>query len=303
MSARAAGFVTALPSPESGVWWLGPVPIRAYALCILLGIIAAIVIASHRMRARGGTGQEVMDIALWAVVLGIIGGRIYHVISSPWPYFGEGGNLADALKIWEGGLGIWGAVTLGAVGVWIGCRRHGHSFLDLADAIAPGLLVAQALGRWGNWFNNELYGGPSDAPWAVTIHEWDASAGQAVRDRAGEPVVLGTFQPTFLYESLWCVALAVVLMLVDRRVRFARGQVFALYLMGYTLGRFFFEIMRTDPAQLLWGQRINVWVAVAVFLLGVALYAVLGRRGDYPTRGPMQVSTPQEEPAPARAPA
>ena len=280
-----AGLVAALPSPETSVWWLGPLPVRAYAVCILLGIAAAIWITARRMLARGGTGEEIYDVAVWAIVLGIIGGRLYHVISSPWPYFGEDGNLADIVKVWEGGLGIWGAVALGAVGVWIGARRHGHSFLDLADAIAPGLLVAQALGRWGNWFNNELYGGPSDAPWALTIHEWDQSAGRAVRDAGGEAVVLGTFQPTFLFESLWCLLVAVLLLVVDRRVRLARGQVLALYVMGYTLGRFFFEIMRTDPAQLVFGQRINVWVSVAVFLLGLALFLVMGRRGERPPRG------------------
>lgn len=277
---------TALPSPETGVWWLGPFPLRAYALCILLGIVAAIWITSRRMRARGGTGQEIYDIALWAIILGIIGGRLYHVISSPDRYFGEGGNIAYAVRIWEGGLGIWGAIALGAVGAWIGCRRHGHNFLDLADAVAPGLLVAQALGRWGNWFNNELYGGPSDAPWALTIHEWDQSAGHAVRDADGQAVVLGTFQPTFLYESLWCLLVAGVLLLLDRRIRFARGQVIALYVMGYTLGRLFFELMRTDPAEIIFGQRVNVWVSIGVFLIGLVLFVAMRRRNDYPVRGP-----------------
>lgn len=299
MSALATSALAAIPSPETAVWWLGPVPLRAYALCIMLGIVAAVVITHYRLKARGGTGEEIFDIAVWAIVLGIIGGRLYHVVSSPWPYFGEDGNLLAALRIWEGGLGIWGAVALGAVGAWIGCRRHGHSFGDLADALAPGLLVAQALGRWGNWFNNELYGGRSDAPWALVIHEWDAGAGQAVTDAAGEPVVLGTFQPTFLYESLWCLALAVVLLLLDRRVAFRRGQVFALYIVGYTLGRFFIELMRTDPAQLVLGQRINVWVAVAVGVAGVVLYLVLGRRSEHPVRGP--AAAPEE--AVSKAPA
>jgi prolipoprotein diacylglyceryl transferase len=286
--------VAALPSPESGVWWLGPLPIRAYALCIMLGIVAAIVIAHYRLKARGGTGQEIFDVSVWAIALGILGGRLYHVISSPGPYFGEGGNPLDVVRIWEGGLGIWGAVALGAVGVWIGARRHGHNFLDLADAIVPGLLVAQALGRWGNWFNNELYGGPSDAPWALIIHEWDATAGRAVTDAQGEAVVLGTFQPTFLYESLWCLLVAVLILVADRRFRFARGQVLALYVMGYTAGRLVFELMRTDPATIVLGQRINVWVSIAVFLLGAVLYAVLGRRGDYAPRG--ETPAPSEEP-------
>lgn len=274
----------AIPSPEQAVWMLGPFPIRAYAFCILLGIVAAIVITNKRLQSRGGTGEEIYDIAPWAIAFGIVGGRIYHVISSPRPYFGADGNPVDALKIWEGGLGIWGAVALGAVGAYIGCRRHGHSFADLADSLAPGLLVAQAMGRWGNWFNNELYGGASDAPWALTIHEWDAGAGRAVVDAVGAPVVLGTFQPTFLYESFWCLLVALGIVLLDRRVRFARGQVFALYLMGYTAGRLVIELMRTDAAEIIFGQRVNVWVSIGIFLIGLALYVYRGRQADFPDR-------------------
>jgi prolipoprotein diacylglyceryl transferase len=292
MPVLAAGMVpfTAIPSPEDAVWWLGPVPVRGYAMAILLGIFVALWMTSHRSRARGGTGQEIYDVAVPTIVLGIIGGRIYHVVSSPWPYFGEDGNIWDAVKIWEGGLGIWGAVALGALGAWWGARRHGHVFVDLLDAAIPGLLVAQALGRWGNWFNNELYGGESDAPWAVQIH--DMAGGQAVRDAAGDAVVLGTFQPIFLYESLWCLLVAVLILLADRRWRLARGQVFGLYLMGYTLGRFFFEVMRTDPAQLVLGQRVNVWVSIVIFALGLAVYLWRGRVGDLPARGPAAVEQP-----------
>lgn len=295
MGLLAAVAPAAIPSPERSIWWLGPLPVRGYALSILLGILVALWMTSHRSRARGGTGQEIYDVAVPTIVLGILGGRLYHVLSSPRPYFGEDGNLLDAVKIWEGGLGIWGAVALGALGAWWATRRRGLVFLDLADAMMPGLLVAQALGRWGNWFNNELYGGPSDAPWAVQIHRMGAG-GEAVRDADGQAVVLGTFQPTFLYESLWCLVVAVVILVLDRRLRFARGQVLALYLMGYTVGRFFFEIMRTDPAELVLGQRVNVWVAIAVFLLGLALYVWRGRVGDLPPRGPRPEV---EEPTPA----
>ncbi len=282
-----------LPSPEQAVWFLGPIPIRAYALCILAGILAAISITYHRMRARGGTGEEIYDIAGWTIGFGIVGGRLYHVISSPRPYFGENGNPIDAVKIWEGGLGIWGAVALGAVGAYIGCRRHDHSFPDMADAIVPGLLVAQALGRWGNYFNNELYGGPSTAPWALEVHQWDAGAGRAVVDDSGAAVVLGTFQPTFLFESLWVLLVAVIVIVVDRRHRFARGQVFALYLMGYTLGRFFIELIRTDPAEIVFGQRVNVWVSLAIFALGLLLYVYRGSRADYPPRGSAHLGGPE----------
>jgi prolipoprotein diacylglyceryl transferase len=304
VSALAAVLPAALPSPEQAVWYLGPLPVRAYAVCILLGILAAIWITARRLQARGGTGEEIYDVAPWAIGFGIVGGRLYHVVSSPRPYFGEDGRPLDALRIWEGGLGIWGAVALGAVGVWVGCRRHGHSFLDLADALVPGLLVAQALGRWGNWFNNELYGGPSDAPWALTIHEWDAGAGRAVRDASGEAVVLGTFQPTFLYESLWCLLVALAILLLDRRVRFARGQVLALYLMGYTAGRLVIELQRTDPAEIVLGQRVNVWVSVLVFLAGAVLYLWRGARADHPPRGaaPPDAEGPASEPEIALTP-
>lgn len=273
---------TVLPSPEIAIWWVGPVPIRAYAVCIIIGILLAIWIGNKRMKARGGTGEEFVDVALWAVILGVIGGRIYHVITSPGPYFGPDGNPLDAIRIWDGGLGIWGAVALGGLGVWIGARRHGHSFGDLADALAPGLLVAQAVGRWGNWFNNELYGGPATGPFSLQIHRFDVSAGEALRDSNGDAIVLGTFQPTFLYESLWCLGLALALVLLDRKVRLARGQVFALYLVGYTLGRVWIELLRTDPATLILGQRINVWVSLAVMLGGVILFVMLGRKGPRP---------------------
>ncbi len=200
-----------------------------------------------------------------------MGGRLYHVITSPQAYFGAGGHPWRAFAIWEGGLGIWGAVALGAVGAWIGARRHGVSFHDFADSAAPGIAVAQALGRWGNYFNNELYGRRTDVPWGLTIHEWDSSAGHAVRDAAGHPVVLGTFQPTFLYESLWCLLLALALVLADRRFALRKGQLFGLYVMGYPLGRIVFELMRSDDANHILGLRVNVWTSMFVFVLGIVL--------------------------------
>ncbi len=278
------GLLSAIPTPTSAVWWLGPFPLRAYALCILLGIVAALWIAQQRMNARGGTGDEATDIGLWAVLFGIVGARIYHVISTPQPYFGEDGNPLDALAIWSGGLGIWGAIPGGALGAWFACRRYGHSFIDFLDAAAPGILVAQALGRWGNYFNNELHGEQTDLPWGVTIHRWDGAAGEAVRDASGEAVVLGTFHPTFLYESLWCLLVALAIVLADRRIRFARGQVIALYMMGYTAGRIVFELMRTDEATMILGQRINVWVSILVFAAGLVLYLARRRTDDHPPR-------------------
>ena len=185
--------LAAIPSPTQGVWALGPLPIRAYALCIVAGIVAAVLITERRWVARGGAPGDVLDIAVWAVPFGIIGGRIYHVISSPRAYFGEGGDPMRAFAIWEGGLGIWGAIALGGVGAWIACRRRGIPLPAFADALAPGLLVAQAIGRLGNWFNNELYGGPTDLPWALRIYEWDS--GRAVARADGEPVAAGHVPP------------------------------------------------------------------------------------------------------------
>lgn len=277
-----------LPSPTVGVLELGPLTIHAYALCILAGIAAAIWIGDRRMQDRGGEPGVVLDVAMWGVPLGIIGGRLYHVITTPQPYFGEGGHPIDALKIWQGGLGIWGAIALGALGTWIGTRKMGVGFLPFADAVVPGVLVAQAIGRWGNWFNNEIYGEKSDLPWALRIHQWDGGAGRAALDATGDPIVLGTFHPTFLYESLFLLLLAIVLLVVDRRRRLAPGQLMALYIAGYPLGRIVIETMRTDAANTILGLRVNIWTSIIVFALGVVLYYLLGRGSR--TSGPRSIS-------------
>ncbi|NLJ55136.1 MAG: prolipoprotein diacylglyceryl transferase [Intrasporangiaceae bacterium] len=272
-------MLASLPSPTVGAFHLGPLTIHAYALCILAGIFVAVWLTQKRLEVRGGREGAALDVATYAVPAGIIGGRIYHVISSPQAYFGEGGNPVDALKIWEGGLGIWGAIALGALGAWWGCRRAGVRFADFADSAAPGIALAQAIGRWGNWFNNELYGEPTDLPWGLTIHEWNFAQGRAVEDAAGNPVVLGTFHPTFLYEFIWLVVLAAVLLLLDRRLDLRPGQVFGLYVAGYPIGRIIIELMRTDEATMILGQRINVWTSIVVFLIGVAIVVLAGRRG------------------------
>jgi prolipoprotein diacylglyceryl transferase len=267
-----------IPSPTTGVWNLGPLPIRAYAMCILAGIVVAIWITQRRLATRGGTPGQVLDISAWAVPFGIVGGRIYHLITSPQAYFGEGGNPWNAFKVWEGGLGIWGAIALGALGAYIGCRRAGVRFLDFVDSAAPGILVAQALGRFGNYFNNEIHGAPTDLPWGLRIYEWDPLAGHAVVDADGNPVVLGVFHPTFLYEAIFCVLLAALLVWLDRRYDFRRGQIFALYIAGYPVGRGVIEFMRTDDANHILGLRVNSWVSILVFLLGVGLFVWYGRR-------------------------
>jgi prolipoprotein diacylglyceryl transferase len=248
----------------------------------------------------------VLDIAVWAVPFGIVGGRLYHVISSPRPYFGEGGDPLRALAIWEGGLGIWGAIALGGVGAWIACRRRGIPLPAFADAVAPGLLVAQAIGRLGNWFNNELYGGPTDLPWALRIYEW--SGGRAVVGADGEPVVAGLFHPTFLYELLWNLAAAAFVIWADRRFRLGHGRAFALYVAAYCAGRLWIELMRTDPAETFFGVRLNVFTSVVVGLLAVAYFVwqrgrpreVLDRRPEEPEDGAVAAGDDEED---GRAPA
>ena len=280
LSGILPSLASEIPSPTQSVWNVGPVPIRAYAMCILAGIIVAVWLTQRRLAARGVPAGAAVDIAAWAVPFGIIGGRIYHVITDNHLYFGPGKNPADALKIYEGGLGIWGAIALGAVGAWIGCRRSGVDFRDFIDAAAPGVAIAQAMGRFGNWFNNELHGAPTDLPWRLKVYEFDQSAGRAVVGPDGNPVVLGYFHPTFLYEALWVLALAAFLIWLGRRFDLARGQVFAAYVMGYPIGRIIVENMRTDPATHILGQRVNTWTSILVFLLGLWLWRWFGRRAD-----------------------
>ncbi|WP_203905430.1 prolipoprotein diacylglyceryl transferase [Virgisporangium aliadipatigenens] len=263
--------IAAIPSPTQSVWHIGPLPLRAYALCIILGIVAACVVTEIRMRRRGAPPSLVLDIAVWGVPAGIIGARIYHVITSPAHYFGEGGEPIRALYIWEGGLGIWGAVAGGAVGAWIACRRLGVPLPFLADCLAPGLPLAQGIGRWGNWFNNELYGGPTDVPWALKIYDFDTSRGEAKLDALGEPDLLGEYHPTFLYESVWDIGVAVLVWQLDKRFKFGRGRAFALYVMAYCVGRFWIEAMRTDEASHFLGMRLNNWTSIVVFV-GALIY-------------------------------
>ncbi|MDT4892865.1 MAG: hypothetical protein QOE97_1900 [Pseudonocardiales bacterium] len=263
--------LASIPSPTRSVWHLGPLPIRAYALCIVAGIVVAVFITMRRWRERGGVEDDVWDVAGWAIVLGIVGGRLYHVLTDPELYFGSGKHPVDALKIWDGGLGIWGAIALGAAGAWIGCRRKQMSLLVFADAAVPGVALAQGIGRWGNWFNNELFGGPTSVPWRLQIHDIDTATGQSVPCSFGNigAQVCGYYQPTFLYESIWDVALAIALLLVDRRYRLGRGNVFALYAMGYTAGRAWIEALRHDHANHILGLRLNDWTALIVFVLAL----------------------------------
>jgi phosphatidylglycerol---prolipoprotein diacylglyceryl transferase len=260
--------LASIPSPTRAVWHLGPIPIRAYALCIVAGIFVAVAVTSRRWQARGGDREDIWDVAFWAIVLGIIGGRLYHVITDYEKYFGSGKRPLDALKIWDGGLGIWGAIALGMLGAWIGCRRKGMRLTAFADAAAPGIAAAQAIGRWGNWFNNELYGRPTGVPWRLAIHDIDVTTGRARACGFGDvgQTVCGYYHPTFLYESLWDLALAFALVWAARKWRLGRGNTFALYAMGYTLGRSWIEAMRSDYAHRFLGLRVNDWASIIVFV-------------------------------------
>ncbi|MGX7680365.1 prolipoprotein diacylglyceryl transferase [Jatrophihabitans sp. DSM 45814] len=264
----------AIPSPTVSVIRLGPLPIHIYALCIVAGILLAIWLTNRRWRARGGGEHDVGDVAGWAVIFGILGGRIYHVITDPELYFEKGRHPLDAFKIWDGGLGIWGAIALGGVGAYIGCRRHNLSFVAFADAAAPGVIFAQALGRLGNWFNNELYGRATTLPWRLAIHDMDVANGRPQPCTFGDigKSICGYYQPTFLYELIWNVVVGVLLLWADRRFRLARGQVFALYVMGYTAGRYVIESLRSDHANHILGMRVNNWVAILVFLGGLVIF-------------------------------
>ncbi|MFJ7964189.1 prolipoprotein diacylglyceryl transferase [Streptomyces sp. NPDC096324] len=254
-----------IPSPSHGVLHLGPIPLRGYAFCIIIGVFLAVWLGNKRWVARGGRAGTVADIAVWAVPFGLVGGRLYHVITDYELYFSEGRDWVDAFKIWQGGLGIWGAIALGALGAWIGCRRRGIPLPAWADAVAPGIAFAQACGRWGNWFNQELYGRATDLPWA--LHITSSTDGR----------VPGYYHPTFLYESLWCVGVGFLVIWADRRFKLGHGRAFALYVAAYCVGRGWIEYMRVDDAHHILGLRLNDWTAIVVFLLAV-LYIVISSR-------------------------
>ncbi|WP_051704366.1 prolipoprotein diacylglyceryl transferase [Glycomyces sp. NRRL B-16210] len=274
-----------IPSPSESVWHLGPIPIRAYALCLLAGIAVACWIAEARMRRRGAPKWAVLDLAVWAVPSGIIGGRLYHVFTSPEAYFGADGDPWKIIAVWEGGLGIPGAILLGGVGVWIGCRQLKLPFTMVADAIVPGIPVAQAIGRLGNWFNQELYGKPLDAWWAVQINA------DEVRRQTPEYIGNTLFHPTFLYELLWNLGVALVVFLADRRVKFGAGRAVALYVALYGLGRFWIEGLRIDHAQDFLGLRLNQWTSIVVVVLAVAyLLVVRGTRQVFVLEGGERVA-------------
>jgi prolipoprotein diacylglyceryl transferase len=257
-----------IPSPDISFVDIGPLRIHFYALFILAGIVAAVWLTSRRLTRRGGPPGVVLDIALWAVPLGIIGGRFYHVVTHPGDYFFPGANLLKIFYVWEGGLAIFGAILLGGVGAYIACRRSGIRFLSFADALAPGMLIAQAMGRLGNYFNHELYGAPTTLPWGLQIEPTNAAF------PAGLPA--GTlFQPLFLYEMIWNLIGVAVILLVERRFNLRFGKAIGLYFVWYGIGRTWLEALRLDRTEYqLLGLKINMVTAMTVAAIGLALILV-----------------------------
>jgi len=265
-----------IPSPSLSSFSVGPLTIHFYALCIITGIAAAIWIGRKRYANLGGNPDDVSEVAIWAVPFGIIGGRIYHVITSPAQYFGANGNPVDALRIWEGGLGIWGAISLGAVGAYLYFRTHKTTlnFRQLLDSLAPGIVVAQAIGRIGNYFNQEVFGKPTELPWGLEIDPVNRPDGFES---------YATFHPTFLYELLWCLVVAVLLIKLPgflKQITSKQGDIFALYILGYTLGRVWIESLRIDEANLILGLRLNIWVSLIVLITASAYLIASKRRGN-----------------------
>lgn len=262
-------MITSIPSPDRGVWYLGPLPLRAYAFAIIIGVIIAWKIAERRYAKKGGDPDVVADAAGWMVLFAIVGARLYHVFTTPEPYFGPNGDLMQILRVWEGGLGIWGGVLGGVLGAWIALKRRGLRLSPFADAAAPGILAAQAVGRLGNYFNQELYGRPTDLPWALEIDPDKLVAGYPPGT---------TFHPTFLYEMI-CSTIGVFLLLyLEKRFRLRAGQVFWAYVMIYTAARFWIENLRIDTAHTIAGLRLNVWTSIIVFLLAVVMLYIRGTK-------------------------
>ncbi len=257
-----------IPSPSSGTWTIGPLSLNAYGLMIALGVIVAVWLFGRRLEARGiGTRDDANTIAIWAVVAGVVGARLYHVITD-WSLFED--DFSRIFRIWEGGLGIPGALVLGGlVGAYVTRVRQGIPLGPAFNAVAPAVPLAQAIGRWGNWFNQELFGGPTSLPWALQI------------DPQFRPVgfeEVATFHPTFLYESLWNIGVALLVVWADRRWRLGHGRAFALYVAAYTVGRGWIEYLRIDPAEDVLGLRLNVWVSLLVLLGAIAYLVVSNRR-------------------------
>lgn len=271
-----------IPSPTISQFSIGPVTIHIYALCILMGIVLAVWITTTRWKKLGGNFDQVLDITLVSVPAGIIGARLYHIITTPERFFGPDGDWAEMFRIWNGGLGIWGGVLFGALAAWAWCRHKHYPMALLADAIAPSLLVAQAVGRLGNWFNQELYGAPTTLPWGLKLNMEGTAIGHSEQCYDGATCPSGTlFHPTFLYEMIWNLIGAAIIVYIGSKAmkKLKAGSLFAVYIMWYTLGRTWIESLRIDYAHEFLGVRINVWVSMAVFVLGAVSFIVVQQMG------------------------
>ena len=260
-------MISSIPSPEVSYIDLGPLRLHFYALFILTGIVLAVLLSDYRLHKRGAERGVMLDIALWAVPFGILGGRLFHVVTHPRDYFYQGADPLAILYVWEGGLAIYGALLLGAVGAYLGARQAGIKFWSLADAIAPGLLLAQAIGRWGNYFNQELFGLPTDLPWGLEIPSSNPAYPAGFPDGV-------TFHPTFAYEMLWSLTGVVLLLIIDRRFNMRFGRLFGLYLVIYSTGRAWIEAIRIDPSEIILGLRINIWSAIVGIIIGLTIIIV-----------------------------
>lgn len=264
-------IVTSIPSPDVSYIELGPLRIHFYALFILTGIILALLLTESRLKARGVEAGVALDVSFWAIPFGILGGRFFHVITHPNDYFYAGADLIAPFRIWEGGLAIYGALLFGAVGAYIGSRKSGIKFTCYLDAVAPGILLAQAIGRWGNYFNNELFGLPTDLPWGLEI----SSNNPAYPSGLPEGVL---FHPTFLYESIWSLVGVAILLAADKRFNLRWGRMIGLYCIYYSVGRIWVEAIRIDPSEILLGLRINIWSAIVGIVVGLAVMVVSYRK-------------------------
>lgn len=264
-------LLLSIPSPEISFIDLGPVRIHFYALFILTGIALATFMADRALTKRGAERGVFLDIALWAVPAGIIGGRFFHVITHPRDYFYEGADLLAVFRIWEGGLAIFGAITVGAIGAWWGARQVGLRFTAVADAVAPWVLVAQGIGRLGNYFNQELYGIPTTLPWGLEIPSTNPAYPNGLPDGL-------TFHPTFLYEMIWNFAGAAAILYLASKLKLQWGKVFALYLIVYSFGRIWIESIRIDPSEVILGLRTNIWSALIGVAIGIIILLVQSRR-------------------------
>lgn len=271
-------FPASIPSPDPVLsqLHLGPLTIHTYALCILTGIAAAIVITQKRLVRRGGNPETVLDVVFWCVPMGLVGARFYHVFTHIGDYFYPGADPWDIIKIWDGGNALYGSLLGGALGAYIGCRRAGVRFLSFADAVAPGLLVAQAIGRLGNWFNHELFGLPTTLPWGLQI--------ESTNPKFPADAPMGTlFHPLFLYEIIWNLVGMAVIVLLERRIRARWGRALGLYLIWYGLGRSWLEAIRIDPtSDGFLGIPANMWTSFATIALGLGIFIVQGVRHREP---------------------